>query len=177
MAEADPLLSLRGSGRRIWADEHADDYVTPASRRVGMSRVFWDTNLYIYLFEGHGAVLKQVSSLRQAMLARGDTLVTSSLTLGEILVKPVEQGEEIREVCGSYNGDFTNLAVRCREVLPNLNRSRMRPVVKAAGQPQFNSRVRPNLALISSLLNRMLGCIPERFTGIQFIVPLERAPL
>jgi hypothetical protein len=23
----DPLLSLRGSGRHIWADEHADEYV------------------------------------------------------------------------------------------------------------------------------------------------------
>jgi hypothetical protein len=24
---ADPLLSLRGSGKRVWADEHADEYV------------------------------------------------------------------------------------------------------------------------------------------------------
>ncbi len=26
-AETDPLLALRGSGRALWADEHADDYV------------------------------------------------------------------------------------------------------------------------------------------------------
>jgi len=25
--EEDPLLALRGSGRKVWADEHADDYV------------------------------------------------------------------------------------------------------------------------------------------------------
>lgn len=25
--EPDPLLALRGSGRKLWADEHADDYV------------------------------------------------------------------------------------------------------------------------------------------------------
>jgi len=25
--EEDPLLALRGSGKKIWADEHADDYV------------------------------------------------------------------------------------------------------------------------------------------------------
>jgi hypothetical protein len=25
--EVDPLLALRGSGRKVWADEHADDYV------------------------------------------------------------------------------------------------------------------------------------------------------
>jgi hypothetical protein len=27
VAQADPLLALRGSGRSTWADEHADDYV------------------------------------------------------------------------------------------------------------------------------------------------------
>ncbi len=25
--QADPLLSLRGSGKDLWADEHADEYV------------------------------------------------------------------------------------------------------------------------------------------------------
>ncbi len=25
--EPDPLLALRGSGRELWADEHADEYV------------------------------------------------------------------------------------------------------------------------------------------------------
>jgi hypothetical protein len=25
--EFDPLLALRGSGRSLWADEHADDYI------------------------------------------------------------------------------------------------------------------------------------------------------
>jgi len=27
LAETDPLLQARGSGRHIWADEHADEYV------------------------------------------------------------------------------------------------------------------------------------------------------
>jgi hypothetical protein len=26
-SQADPLLSLRGSGKHLWASEHADDYV------------------------------------------------------------------------------------------------------------------------------------------------------
>ncbi len=26
-ADVDPLLALRGSGRKLWADEHADEYV------------------------------------------------------------------------------------------------------------------------------------------------------
>lgn len=57
-----------------------------------MTRVFWDTNLFVYLFEG-GESAARVRQLRVRMLDRGDQLVTSALTLGELLVKPREQGE------------------------------------------------------------------------------------
>ena len=57
-----------------------------------MSRIFWDTNLFIYLFEEYGELSRRVQRLRSSMLSRGDQLLTSSLTLGEILVKPIEQG-------------------------------------------------------------------------------------
>lgn len=59
-----------------------------------MSRVFWDTNLFIYLFEDYGDLSKQVVKLREQMIARGDQLFTSTLTLGEILVKPLEARDE-----------------------------------------------------------------------------------
>lgn len=59
-----------------------------------MSRVFWDTNLFIYLFENYGDLSKQATSLRQRMLERGDYLFTSALTLGEILVKPIEKEDD-----------------------------------------------------------------------------------
>jgi predicted nucleic acid-binding protein len=60
-----------------------------------VSRVFWDTNLFIYLIEDYGDLSEHVVELRTRMLARGDELVTSSLTLGEILVKPVENGDTV----------------------------------------------------------------------------------
>ena len=55
-----------------------------------MSRIFWDTNLFIYLIEDYGKFSDRVSVLRERMLTRGDQLFTSSLTLGEVLVKPFE---------------------------------------------------------------------------------------
>ena len=58
-----------------------------------MTRVFWDTNLFVYLFEG-GELAARVKQVRSRMLERGDQLVTSALTLGELLVKPREKGEE-----------------------------------------------------------------------------------
>ena len=57
-----------------------------------MSRVFWDTNLFVYLVEGHGRA-ERVVALRQRMIEREDELLTSALTLGEVLVKPLEAGD------------------------------------------------------------------------------------
>ncbi len=55
-----------------------------------MSRVFWDTNLFVYLFEDYGEQSERVVAIRRRMLERRDELYTSTLTLGEILVKPIE---------------------------------------------------------------------------------------
>ncbi len=57
-----------------------------------MTRVFWDTNLFVYLFEG-GQFAARVRQLRSRMLERGDHLFTSALTLGELLVKPREKSD------------------------------------------------------------------------------------
>ncbi len=57
-----------------------------------MTRVFWDTNLFVYLLEG-GQFAGRVREVRTRMLEREDQLFTSALTLGELLVKPREKGE------------------------------------------------------------------------------------
>ena len=59
-----------------------------------MSRIFWDTNLFIYLFEDRGPRSRRVAELRERMLERNDQLCTSTLTLGEVLVKPLEKEDE-----------------------------------------------------------------------------------
>lgn len=59
-----------------------------------MSRVFWDTNLFIYLIEDFGELSERVIRLRKRMLQRKDTLCTSAMTLGEVLVKPMEMAEQ-----------------------------------------------------------------------------------
>lgn len=59
-----------------------------------MSRIFWDTNLFIYLIEDFRDLSERVAALRRRMLERRDELYTSALTLGEILIKPLETGNE-----------------------------------------------------------------------------------
>ncbi len=97
-----------------------------------MSRIFWDTNLFIYLLEGHGSLGKRVVDLRRSMLSRGDQLLTSALTLGEVLVKPMEQGDHL--LAGKY--EQVDLFI--------TNDARLHA---------------------------------KHIPGIQFIVPLEQAPL
>jgi predicted nucleic acid-binding protein len=60
-----------------------------------VSRIFWDTNLFIYLIEDFRDLSERVINLRRRMVERGDELYTSALTLGEILIKPLEAGDDI----------------------------------------------------------------------------------
>jgi predicted nucleic acid-binding protein len=62
---------------------------------MGVSRIFWDTNLFIYLIEDFGDLSERVISLRKRMVERRDELYTSALTLGEILIKPIEAGDDV----------------------------------------------------------------------------------
>lgn len=58
-----------------------------------MSKIFFDTNLFIYLFEGLEPNRSRVIAIRKRMIERGDRIVTTAMTLGEVLVKPTKLGQ------------------------------------------------------------------------------------
>ena len=74
-----------------------------------MSRIFWDSNLFIYLLENYGALSQTTATLRKKMLERGDQLLTSALSLGEILVKPLEKGDLAR--CAKYEATLAATSI------------------------------------------------------------------
>ena len=57
-----------------------------------MSRIYWDTMLFVYLLESNPEHGPRVREIRTAMLDRGDTLSTSVFTLGELLAGPYRTG-------------------------------------------------------------------------------------
>lgn len=61
-----------------------------------MRRIFWDTNLFIYLIEDYDGLSERVVSLRRKMLLeeRKDELYTSSLTLSEVLTNQCRWGKK-----------------------------------------------------------------------------------
>ena len=58
-----------------------------------MSKVFFDTNVFIYMFEGLEPNRSRMLEIRKRMIDRGDRIVTSAMTLGEVLVKPTKLGQ------------------------------------------------------------------------------------
>lgn len=50
-----------------------------------MTRVYWDTNLFIYLLQSDPQFGKRVEYLRRRSIERGDELCTSALAIGEVL--------------------------------------------------------------------------------------------
>lgn len=62
-----------------------------------MSRVFWDTNIFIYLIEDKDTLGIRAAALASRMHERGDQLFSSTLSLGEVLVRPsIESNEPLR---------------------------------------------------------------------------------
>lgn len=58
-----------------------------------MSRIYWDTMLFVYLLEDHPEHAARVDCISEAMDKRRDTLCTSVFTLGEVLIGPLKRGE------------------------------------------------------------------------------------
>jgi predicted nucleic acid-binding protein len=53
-----------------------------------MSRIYWDTMLFVYWLEDHPQYAPRVQQIFEKMEQRRDTLCTSAFTLGELLVGP-----------------------------------------------------------------------------------------
>jgi len=62
-----------------------------------VSRVYWDTMLFIYLIEDSPAHRARVSHLLQRHQERGDQLCSSYLGLGELLAGTYKRGREATE--------------------------------------------------------------------------------
>ena len=58
-----------------------------------MSKIFFDTNVFVYLFEDYEPFSSIVDAIWRKMVLRRDQLVTSAMTLGELLVKPTKLGQ------------------------------------------------------------------------------------
>ena len=57
-----------------------------------MSRVYWDSMLFIYWLEDHPQYAKQVDAIYSRMKQRQDRLITGAFTFGEVLAGTYRRG-------------------------------------------------------------------------------------
>ena len=57
-----------------------------------MSRIYWDTMLFVYWLEDHPVYAKRVRQILTKIEERHDQLCTSAFTVGEVLVGPYKLG-------------------------------------------------------------------------------------
>ena len=141
-----------------------------------MARIFWDTNLFIYLMEDKGPLAERVTGIWQGMKLRGDHLYTSALTLGELLVKPSAAGARALEQ--DYlrllrNPLITTLAFDV-DVAPFYARIRSDRSIRPPDAIQLAVASAADIDLFVTNDERLSR---KHVPGIKFIASLERAPV
>ncbi len=142
-----------------------------------MSRIFWDTNLFIYLFEDYGHLSQQVALLLKKMEERGDDLFTSTLTIGEITAKPLSRGDTGR--CRRYEESVQSNATL---ITFDLDAARQFAKLRAAQPKSLRPPDVIQLACAATagvdlFLTNDTRLHNVRVDGIHFITSVERAPI
>jgi predicted nucleic acid-binding protein len=140
-----------------------------------MSKVFFDTNLFIYMFEGVEPFRSQVLGIRKRMIDRQDQIVTSAMTLGEVLVKPsklgqtslIEQYDRAIRATARIIGFDQSVAWRYA-TLRATHRLRNPDAIQLACASHFG---------VDLFITNDKELHKLNVPGIGFIAPLERVPL
>jgi predicted nucleic acid-binding protein len=140
-----------------------------------MARVFWDTNLFIYLFERNAEWSPRVVELRRKMLARRDALLTSYLTIGEVIAKPKQLGNLMLEK--SYLNFFSSGSVELvafgMDAAKQYGDIRSRERIRPADAIQLACASAAGTDLFVTNDNRLSGVV---VSGITFVTGIERIP-
>jgi predicted nucleic acid-binding protein len=140
-----------------------------------MARVFWDTNLFIYLFEDNAEWTPRVVELRRGMRSRRDDLLTSWLTVGEALTKPKEAGNAILEksYLNFFLGGSVELIAFEAEAAKRYADIRSRERVRPADAIQLACAAAARTDLFVTNDSRLSGLV---VSGITFVTGLARIP-
>lgn len=140
-----------------------------------MSRIFLDTNFFIYLVEGSGARAARAKQLLRAFSARRDEVLTSVMSMGEMLVLPLRSDDQA--LAQKYRIIFRGPGIA---VLPFVEEA-----AEAFARIRIDKKVKPTDAIHLATAGHA-GCDlfltnDERLNGlivpgIHFITSFDKAP-
>jgi predicted nucleic acid-binding protein len=138
-----------------------------------LSRIFWDTNLFIYFYEQHATYAKLVAGLRHKMVVRSDELFTSWMTVGEVQVQPRLKGNPTLGL--TLKNSITETAK-----IVDFNRdaaehyAEIRSTTKVKGSDAIQLACAASSA-VELFVTNDAGLHKVRVDGIHFIVSIETA--
>jgi predicted nucleic acid-binding protein len=143
---------------------------------MGMSRIFLDSNLFIYQLEDTGARGDRANVIFERLSSRKDVVLTSTLTLGEVLVKPLRTGnraleQRYRELLREPEVSVLAFDRTAGEIFARIRQDR---AIKAPDAIQLATAASAGCDLFITNDDRLTAA---HVPGIQFIVSMERAPV
>jgi uncharacterized protein len=137
-----------------------------------VSRVYWDTMLFIYWLEDHPEFAKRVNAIHSRMEQRHDQLITGAFTFGEVLAGAYRKGashlaDESRRWLGSVVNEIVPFTL---EAADRYARIRATPGITPADAIHLASAAQAGTDLFLTNDKRLLGKIVP---GIQFIASLD----
>jgi predicted nucleic acid-binding protein len=142
---------------------------------MGVSKVFLDTNIFIYLIEDRGELGRRTAELVEQLIVRRDSVYTSALTLGEVLAQPLSKGdvslaeryEQLLRSPGVHLLDFNVAAARA------YARIRTDRSIKAPDALQLSVAATAECDLFITNDDRLSKKVVK---GIQFVMGLAQVP-
>jgi predicted nucleic acid-binding protein len=137
-----------------------------------VSRVYWDTMLFIYWLEDHPEYGRRVDAIHSRMEQRHDQLITGAFTFGEVLAGAYRKGapqlaDESRRLLRNVVAEVVPFTL---ETADHYARIRGTPGITPADAIHLASAAQAGSDLFLTNDKRLVGKIVP---GIQFIASLD----
>jgi predicted nucleic acid-binding protein len=137
-----------------------------------MSRVYWDTMLFIYWLEDHPVFAKRVDEIHRRMEDRRDQLITGAFTVGEVLAGPYRKAqaqglEDLRRLLRNVVAEIIPFTIETADLYAKI-RGALR--VGPADAIHLASAAHAGTDLFLTNDRQLLGKIVP---GIQFIATID----
>lgn len=137
-----------------------------------MSRVYWDTMLFIYWLEDHPQFAARVDAIYSRMKQRRDQLITGAFTFGEVLAGVYRKGHEHRaeQVRRQLQGIVAEVLPFTIETADHYARIRGTLGLPPADAIHLASAAQGDTDLFLTNDKRLVGKVVP---GIQFVASLD----
>jgi uncharacterized protein len=137
-----------------------------------VSRIYWDTMLFIYWLEDNPQYARRVKEIQSRMKERRDQLLTGAFTFGEVLAgvyrrRDAQRAEEVRVLLQGAVGEILTFDL---ETADHYARIRAAFEVSPADAMHLAAAAHAGTDLFLTNDNRLVGKFVQ---GIQFIASLN----